>query len=402
MKVLKPLSLEERSKANPALLDIISYRKSGLSLNHIIGCSLDCAYCVRHFFDNFSMKTPKLICSDKEAVDQLVNHRFFIPNVTPIQIFNRATDPFLSGVKNHTHKVLKMLDNKGFTNLILLITRANVSKEDVDLLEELQNLKVTVLVTYSGINNAKLEPISTTNITTNSIKTISENRNRIKLILYWRPIVEGWNDNSSCFDRVFDMAQYVDAIVYTGYYHRPENYEYLKGLNLEPEYQDFERRKFLPNTLERRILDAYSKTRLKVPLFRKTSCGVTYAHHLPDYNGHWGVNEICDICPSGQREKCAVNYKNPSDKEFHSLLTQLDYETTFLHEKGHFWTENLGEEKRYHIQHILGYQIWDIDKPHFKEQHGRSTFGQKASDANLKWYNDKRHEFYNEVIKDDD
>lgn len=42
----------------PELADVIEYRKSGLSLNWIVGCSLECGYCVRHLFDNFEMKAP--------------------------------------------------------------------------------------------------------------------------------------------------------------------------------------------------------------------------------------------------------------------------------------------------------------------------------------------------------
>ena len=36
-----------------SLKDVVDYRKSGLSLNHIVGCPLDCGYCVRHLFQNF-------------------------------------------------------------------------------------------------------------------------------------------------------------------------------------------------------------------------------------------------------------------------------------------------------------------------------------------------------------
>jgi len=71
---------------------VIEYRKSGLSLNHIVGCPLDCGYCVRHLFQNFDIKQPHLVVSDREAVDLLVNHWAFRPDATPIQIFNRATD----------------------------------------------------------------------------------------------------------------------------------------------------------------------------------------------------------------------------------------------------------------------------------------------------------------------
>ena len=30
--------------------EVVEYRKSGLSLNHIQGCPLDCAYCIRHTY----------------------------------------------------------------------------------------------------------------------------------------------------------------------------------------------------------------------------------------------------------------------------------------------------------------------------------------------------------------
>ncbi|MGB3437623.1 MAG: hypothetical protein WBA97_02625 [Actinophytocola sp.] len=48
----------ERSSLRPELLDVIENRKSGLSANWIVGCPLDCGYCVRHLIDNFGMKVP--------------------------------------------------------------------------------------------------------------------------------------------------------------------------------------------------------------------------------------------------------------------------------------------------------------------------------------------------------
>lgn len=39
---------------------------------------------------------------DEAAVEQLVNHRYFQADVTPLQILNRATDPFLPIVRPHT------------------------------------------------------------------------------------------------------------------------------------------------------------------------------------------------------------------------------------------------------------------------------------------------------------
>ncbi|MDY1109738.1 radical SAM protein, partial [Pseudomonas aeruginosa] len=46
---------------NPSLRDPVEYRKSGLSLNHIVGCPLDCSYCVRHLFGNFDQRKPQAL-----------------------------------------------------------------------------------------------------------------------------------------------------------------------------------------------------------------------------------------------------------------------------------------------------------------------------------------------------
>jgi DNA repair photolyase len=44
-----PLLGRDRIARLPARAqEVVEYRKSGLSLNHIQGCSLGCAYCIRH------------------------------------------------------------------------------------------------------------------------------------------------------------------------------------------------------------------------------------------------------------------------------------------------------------------------------------------------------------------
>ncbi len=395
MKKLIILNQRALSNINPALLNVISYRKSGLSLNHIIGCSFDCAYCVRHFFGNYNMKEPAMVCSDQEAVSLLMSHKFFIPDVTPIQIFNRATDPFLKKVKPHLFSVLKYLDDKKLKNNILIITRGHVSQNDVEKLEEYKNIRITLLLTYSGIADPAIEPVAKNNTTITSIQTINAYKNKVKLILYWRPIVEGWNDDNDSIERALNAAQYTDAIVFTGYYHRPENADYLNSIGINTPTEDYARRKLMPFNLEQRILNKYRASGLNVPLFRKTSCGVSFVQNLPDYNGHWGVNELCDICPSEQKKVCQKHYKAPSTAQFQELLKKYDYDTKFIIDNGHIWTEGLGEEKRYHLQHILGYQIWDILKPHYKDQHGRSPFGQNINMELEMWYQKVKEQFYN-------
>jgi DNA repair photolyase len=138
--------------------DVVEYRKSGLSLNHIQGCPLDCAYCIRHTYGLWDERQPRALMSDAQAVEQLVTHRYFQPHVTPVQVFNRATDPFLPAVRPHTFEVLEDLDVRGLTNHVLVITRHQMKPDDINRLNSLQHVKVTLLFTYSGIDNRQIEP----------------------------------------------------------------------------------------------------------------------------------------------------------------------------------------------------------------------------------------------------
>lgn len=399
---LRLLAPEETEKMNPYMSEYLSYRKSGLSLNHIIGCPINCGYCVRHFWGNFDDKTPNMLCRDDEALDALTSNPYFIPDKTPIQMFNKATDPFLPAVKPHTFEVLRDLDTRGYRNFVLLITRFRVTVEDMEFLESLRNIRLSLFFTYSGITDRRIEPISASGITLKSIRTAATHHDRVKVILYWRPIVAGWNDDEETMQGVLEASTGCNAIVYSGYYHRPENAEYLSSIGVPIPYQDTHRRKLLPQDLDDRIVEAHRRSSVQTPLFRKTSCGVAYAFKEPDYNGHWGVREICETCPVSQQKICAEGYKAPTDHEFEALMKQYGYESPFLIQDGHVWTSGLGEQRRYHLQHTLGYQIWDIESPHFKNNHGRSPNSIVLTEDLRKWYEEQREDFYQLVAKEED
>jgi DNA repair photolyase len=361
----------DQTHIHPALRHYIEFRKSGLSVNHVVGCPLDCAYCVRHFWGNFEQKEPQLLASDEEAFAALLSNPFFVPHLTPVQLFNRATDPFLPKVKRHTLRFAQLMDGRGLQNHLLIITRYRVEKEDVAALENLTNLRVTVLFTFSGMNGSKIEPIPE-GIPMGSIKTSFANKNRVKTILYWRPIVEGWNDSEETFDKVLHAATLTDALVFTGLFFRKEQEEFFRRTGIEPPYASPHRRKILPVQIEKRVLDAYTKSKISTPIFRKTSCAVSYVHEVHDYNGHYGIPEICDICPSAQVERCKRSHKQPTTIDFGNLLREYGYATDFEVKEGHILTSELGEEKRYHLQHTLGFQVWDRKYPHLPGRHGRA------------------------------
>ncbi|NRQ31262.1 hypothetical protein HII36_05345 [Nonomuraea sp. NN258] len=376
----------EQTQLDPYMAQIVTNRKSGISLNHIIGCPLDCGYCVRHFWGNFEQKIPQLLVPTDEAVRLLVNHPEFLDHTTPIQLFNKATDPFLPGVKPHTFAVLEDLDRQGLTNLVLIITRFHVTQADMDRLESLHYVRPTLLITYSGIRDDRVEPIGKSTTTVDSIITAARHSERTKVILYWRPIVPGWNDDCASMAHVLGVAADagVDALVFTGYYHKEENATYLREMGVPVPYgDDWQRRKMLPADLDARVVEAWRDSGISVPLFRKTSCGVTASWQLPDYNGHLGVPELCDICPPEQVARCAEALKAPTDEQVRDALDLFDFDpdTPFLIEHGHVLTAKLGEQRRYALQHLFGYQFWEVEHPHVHAAHGRALQGYELTPA---------------------
>jgi hypothetical protein len=71
----------------------------------------------------------------------------------------------------------------------------------------------------------------------------------------------------------------------------------------------------VPEALDRCVVDAFAtRSEGAAPLFRKTSCAVSYVHGLPDYNGHYGIRELCDICPMAQLKLCADAHQVPTTR----------------------------------------------------------------------------------------
>jgi hypothetical protein len=109
-------------------------------------------------------------------------------------------------------------------------------------------------------------------------------------------------------------------------------------------------------------------------LFRKTSCAVAYAHGLADYNGHFGIRELCDICPATQLARCTKAWTVPSAGRVAAMAEELGGTLVDVNERAVVVT-GLDEQRRYRLQHTIGYQVHDADKPHHLSRHGRADVG---------------------------
>ena len=115
-----------------------------------------------------------------------------------------------------------------------------------------------------------------------------------------------------------ELSRFADAAVFTGLFFRNEIADYYRANGLPEPFDATARRKIVPETLEKRVLAAFSlRPRGSTPLFRKTSCAVSFTHQLPDYNGHYGISKLCDICPLSQLDRCARAHHVPTTQHLH-------------------------------------------------------------------------------------
>jgi DNA repair photolyase len=378
-----PLLTSEQTSALPGRArEVVEYRKSGLSLNHVQGCPLDCAYCIRHTYGLWDQRQPRALMGDEAAVGQLLAHRYFIPHVTPLQLFNRATDPFLASVREHTFSVLESLDRRRLRNHVLIITRCRVREEDCERLAGNRHLKLTLLFTYSGIDDRRIEPYPSA-VAAESLATASGYPKRpYRTVLYLRPLVPGLNDTPEHLATAAELSGVGDATVFTGLFFRNEIADYYRASGLQSPYEDTARRKIMPQTLEQRVLDAFARLG-GGPLFRKTSCAVSFAHDLPDYNGHVGVRELCDICPAAQLALCLGAHRIPTARRIREAATGLPeaqrLEVVEISDRAAVVTGLPNEQPRYFLQHMLGFQVHDAAYPHQPQRHGRAEIGWDGS-----------------------
>jgi hypothetical protein len=163
--------------------------------------------------------------------------------------------------------------------------------------------------------------------------------------------------------------------VFTGLFYRDQIAEYYRANGL-PEPYDTARRKIVPEALEQRVLVAFADSS---SLFRKTSCAVSYVHALPDYNGHVGIGELCDICPLAQVDLCQHAHRIPAVAHIHDLARVLpeagDLEVVHITKRAVVVTGLPDEQARYYLQHALGFQVHDVQHPHHERRHGRADIG---------------------------
>uniref|UniRef100_UPI0040564368 hypothetical protein n=1 Tax=Candidatus Electrothrix sp. TaxID=2170559 RepID=UPI0040564368 len=289
------------------LHDIVEQTTSWLTVNPMFGCSLGCVYCFRAKWeapDKPALKTPVETC-----LRHLEKHQLFIPNHTPLSANVSSTDALLPQVKKTTFDIIKYLDQKGYKNIFGIISKLKLSSRDILFLSSLENIRPVILVSYAGIPN-DIEPVPVAPRIEN-LKQLNDAG--LPSILYFRPIVEGWNDKSDNIANVLAIGnRYASAISIGGLRLSKEIRKNLESANVTlPQKKDIYSPKIIPEKIESKILDIYYRIGLTIPLFKHTSCAVSYIFNAYNYNQLYKSYKLncMSTCPSEQKRRCFKNKK---------------------------------------------------------------------------------------------
>lgn len=340
---------------------MLNYLKSSISISSYNGCTIGCKYCILSVLGNRT--NVEKVSDEKELVNKLLSFRLYTKEI-PISI-NNQTDPFLnSTIYESTLKILKNMEKLNMPNPVLLITKGYISEMQAEELSKL-NLNIIILYTFSGIS--KQMENRNEELQIKSMENISRFKN-IKLINYYRPVIEGINSDEKTIKHVANIVtKYCSASIISGIRLNSYLSNVLKKLNIEiPKNYDPDHKVLLPDTLEK-IKSIFKQVKSEYPTFKKTSCGISFALSRPDYNGHSARIYYCNpscisypICIGNNKigfcGKDCPNYslcKAESEKqitpdEFRKLLAGIGLENVhfeilehYIKLDGEYWQEEV-------------------------------------------------------------
>jgi len=287
---------------------VVEHLTSWLSVNPYKGCSLNCAYCFRAKWhpDN----RPSEIYSVREAMLQLVSHPLFVSDITPVSINNSSTDPLLPAVRKGTFEAIRFMEDRKFKNPFVVITKLAFSDAELKLLESLEYVRPIIFASLSFIpGNIEPAPVSPR---IRNIQNLSAAK--IPVVMYYRPIVKGWNDSEEIMTRALLLGQqYCRSICIGGLRMSPEIRSELEKAGVNPGYEsnDFHE-KYFTEEIQQRLFGLYRKLNLTVPVFKHSSCAVSNILGGPNYNllfENPGKN-CTTSCPIAQQNLCFSNRRH--------------------------------------------------------------------------------------------
>lgn len=330
---------------------MILYLKSSISISAYTGCLIGCKYCILSTCRE-NNKIWKVI-DENELINNLISYKYFVKDFTPITI-NNTSDPFLNNIlKESTFKLLSLIEGKGWKNPLILITKGYLTDKDIEILSKF-NLNIYVFYTLSGLS----ETMENRNLHTqiDTIKKLSNCKN-IKLIHYWRPVIEGINSDDKTIESVSKLAtKYFKASIVSGIRINSHIKDMFEKENIPMLISPDAEHKVISNDTFDKIYNQCKQINSDYSIFKKTSCCISYFENDIDYNGYALSKKICSQkCPNYNICSKAIY---PSTSKINNVLHNFKINSKYSIEKDvlHIQT-TLSQEDCSALRHNLKVKI---------------------------------------------
>jgi hypothetical protein len=179
---------------------------------------------------------------------------------------------------------------------------------------------------------------------------------------FWRPLLRA-NSHPAVLRSVLDaVAPYAQASVYCGLQFNP-TLRPLFSTNPDlavPETTVADYGESLPADAERSLRDLAASRAPEYPVYKHTSCAVSYVLRLPDYNATFHRGPLCteSRCPSWKRAMCEAASAAPNTGRIASVLGRLGTGYEFEVREGYIVVRHELDQNEYAFAlHNLNYPI---------------------------------------------
>ena len=246
----------------------------------------------------------------------------------PVSINLFYGDPLIQ--KEKTLEYLRELELAEHKGPVVIITKGDL--DHFDLPNDL-NLDLHLAFSTFGITH-EYDKVSHNRLLTNLL-TFQKRKYKYRKSIEFRPICYGVNDSKEIIEKTFEIANFFNcSIGYSGLQGIPEVVKYWEENNINlipyPGYK-FGHKKSVSNEVQKIFEEMSDK--YYTPIFRKTSCLISYTHDLErDYNAHYYRPTEMNCINCVMYEKC-FNFKINQPRDIKHLIP-FDFEIVnkFNHE----------------------------------------------------------------------
>lgn len=306
----------------------IAYHDSWISVDPIIGCQLDCKYCFLQM-NGWTNKRPSVLYTITETVNMLLANKYFIPHKSIVS-FGNSTDAFLPSNADFTLGFLEELESRHLRNPVVFVTKKMIPSSFICKIKEFEYIKPVFCLSYSGLPGDMERGVKANEIRMNFLNL---SKNKLSVIHFWRPILR-INGTPETVKQMLDfVTQYSIASVYIGLKLHPSLTTAYKtrGLLAVPEDVHHCYGDYIPFEVKDLIRLTAASKYPDYPIYRHTSCAVSLALSIADYNATVYRKEICNNsnCPAYHRRKCETAQRVPTESRIADLLNRIGVEPDF-------------------------------------------------------------------------